>query len=1467
MQFLIIFLVEASLLQLDLTGSVGQIILDSSGNNLDSILGTTLLVESTDAILTDRGAYFNAGTRISLPPNNLHPESLPPISSSYVFTLTFKVLSAGCILSVTNSGSTLQSLCWSGGVLTFTQNGASLTSAVSLGIPYLDIWTVVNFGYNVVVLLDCISLGLELYVTSPCTSSLGSTLSLSTTDTIVLGTNPVTSSNFQGFVSGVYLYSGFSAALGAPTVIPTGSDVPLETSGGVACSCGSYSCLNNNPADCNVCDSSCGEFCSGTASTDCLNVQNLCSPYYYDAATGKCDSTILEIPDCSVQVSSTVCSSCNSGYYLSVAQDGCCLYRYYYSSGSCLACSSDCYTCSGALSTQCLSCVSGASVAGNGACQCSTGYYTSSSSPLACTACNSNCLSCSGGTSSDCLSCVTGASVTSGVCQCNNGYYQSQSSPLVCTSCDSTCLTCNGGTSSNCLTCVTSATATAGVCTCNSGYYPSQSSPLACTACDPTCVTCSGGTSSDCLDCVAAATASSGVCLCNAGYYPSQASPLICTACEPTCATCNGGASSSCLTCVAGASVVSGACLCSTGYYLSQSSPLVCSACHSNCLACTGGTALDCSSCITNASTSSPGPCVCDTGYYQSSTSPIVCGICYQDCSSCQGGASADCLSCADPHSSTASPGPCSCIFGYYASSVSPLACTGCNTDCTSCSLGTSSSCLTCSDANASTNSPGPCTCNGGYYPSSLSPLVCTQCDADCATCSSGTSSDCLLCTDTHATSLSPGPCICNAGYFSIQTSPLICSICDISCLTCSVNSLNCNSCTDPNALVSLGVCVCSGGYYASATIPLVCSICNIDCATCSAGTNSDCLTCADPNALTLTTPGACSCKSTYFPSSTSPLVCSPCNIDCSSCVAGTSADCMACAGTNAITNAPGACYCGTGFFPWPSTIFSCKACNYDCMTCSGSEPWDCYTCSDPNAYLVQTPGETIGSCACNDHYFPSQKTPLICTECDSSCSNCTGSGVDQCTSCTAHNAGTLTNPGECICNEGYFNTSASPLVCSACNVACGRCNGPSPNNCTSCNHLQYLVNNSCVCVQGLVINYTTGQCLSCIDQCQECADTSTCSKCRDGFYYDAERAKCENCDASCKNCSGPNENQCFSCRISNITPSQYTNLCTCDTNQYVETPSPLVCKNCTEGCMECISLNCFKCSQGYTLIGYSCARDELKLTVTVTENNTIVFTFSEALLSILSTSDFTMHYQSQVLVFELTPIRNNTYNIVLISTPSAIGSILLSIEFKSRPLGESNSILSVLEYSCTLILTNGADSLSKVMQNINTVISTLVAGSVFTSVMSNNQPSLVWASLNTAQILCYVPLQNIALPNTLNNFLKAIQPINILPNYWISTGFYNCTDTEINAQFFSYGYSCNYFITNTGELLLAFTLSVAILPFFVIIYYLTTGKVSRYFFSKISEYRWNFFIRYWIEGFIDLMIACVISFSTVRVI
>ena len=104
-------LAKASQLSYPFTTSVGQLVQDSSGNNFDGVLGSTLLTESNDAILTDRGAYFNSGTRISVPPNAIHPDSLLPITNTFLFVITFKVLGPGCLLSITNGATTKLSAC------------------------------------------------------------------------------------------------------------------------------------------------------------------------------------------------------------------------------------------------------------------------------------------------------------------------------------------------------------------------------------------------------------------------------------------------------------------------------------------------------------------------------------------------------------------------------------------------------------------------------------------------------------------------------------------------------------------------------------------------------------------------------------------------------------------------------------------------------------------------------------------------------------------------------------------------------------------------------------------------------------------------------------------------------------------------------------------------------------------------------------------------------------------------------------------------------------------------------------------------------------------------------------------------------------------------------------------------------------------------------------------------------------
>ena len=1127
------------------------------------------------------------------------------------------------------------------------------------------------FGYYIINFPGlCVSTGLNLYVTAPCATGLYSVLVLSTTDTVVLGTNPVTSQNFEGFVSNIYIYSDLLSSLLTSTSTPSGSNNPLCTSGGVTCNCGVYSCINNDANDCNTCDASCGDTCTvASSSSSCINVQSICSPSYYDAALGACDTSITAISNCAVQSSSTVCTQCNSGYYQSPSQEACCLYRYYYNAGSCAACSSDCYTCSGGLGTECLSCVSGAAVTGAGSCECSDGYYESAGSPLACAACSGDCATCSGGTSSDCLSCGVGAGVVAGSCLCESGYFTSQVGPLVCTACDSSCLTCSGSTSSDCLTCSGGAAAVAGVC---------------------------GG--------------------CSSGFYASQLAPLVCTACDPNCASCSGGSSS------------------------------------------------DCQGCVANASTANPGACLCDQGYYQSA----------------------------------------------------------------------------------------------------VSPLVCTSCNADCSQCSAGTSSDCLQCADVNAGSTSPGPCICNAGYFASQTSPLVCTLCGVECATCINTSSNCQSCAEPNAAITLaGSCICSSGYYASSTSPLSCTACSADCSTCSAGTSSDCWTCTDPGASTSMSPGPCFCQSAYYTVSTSPLVCGPCQTDCATCSGSTSEDCLTCAGTSASTLGPGPCLCGTGLFADSFSPISCEHCNINCKTCAGEGISDCLSCMDSNAFVNGTNG--VGECLCNDYYYAASSSPLMCARCSSECLHCVGAAADECISCVAAHASTVDNSSECLCTEGYYNSSVGPLECRECDVLCRGCTGPSEYNCTSCNDHQDLIDGACICVGGFIMNYTTGLCGSCILHCIECTNTSTCTSCSSGYYYDSDEYQCRSCQKSCKECSGPAPNQCISCSNSMVTPSNKTSTCVCNSNQYEANMSPLICLDCDDGCDQCNATQCFNCSIGFQLNGSVCERKELFLTISSHANNSLLFEFSENLQTILTTSDFSIYYTSQVLDYKIISLSNRAYLIELTSFPSATGIIALLIQFNNQLIGASNSLLAIMQYSTSINLIQSTDLLSQTLQKINTVISVLAAGSAMSSIALNNQPSLVWASLNTAQILCYVPLQNIALPTGLHNFLMSIQPINILPNYWISTGIYNCTSSDIQSQFLSYGYTCNYFITNTGELLLVLVVYLSLFPCLVLLYITTSGKAKNYFLIQIKGYRWNLLIRFWIEGFLDMMIACIITMNTVR--
>lgn len=104
-------------------------------------------------------------------------------------------------------------------------------------------------------------------------------------------------------------------------------------------------------------------------------------------------------------------------------------------------------TCSGGLSTDCLSCSGSLFLNSlNHTCSaiCPSGYYKNVSSNK-CLSCNSNCHTCFGGNTDNCSSCTGLLYFNSLTNECSStcpGGYYANTSNNICTVCDSTCLTC-----------------------------------------------------------------------------------------------------------------------------------------------------------------------------------------------------------------------------------------------------------------------------------------------------------------------------------------------------------------------------------------------------------------------------------------------------------------------------------------------------------------------------------------------------------------------------------------------------------------------------------------------------------------------------------------------------------------------------------------------------------------------------------------------------------------------------------------------------------------------------------------------------------------------------------------------------------------------------------------------------------------------------------------------------------------
>ena len=644
---------------------------------------------------------------------------------------------------------------------------------------------------------------------------------------------------------------------------------------------GGEGCDDNNTISGDGCSSTCqvehGFVCTGGS----LTLHDTCASVCGDGACA-----VDEECDDGNRVGGDGCSStchiepqyaCNRGSASSASNCTLC---------SALAPQRNCYTC--ALDGRCTACSGAAPFLDGSSCVPSCTPLQKYSNDSRCEACDLLCLTCSGASSTQCLSCDSSGMQpflvgTECFSECPDRHFATSQNGASygCTACHASCNTCTNSSSATCTSCDLSSTAKyldeqfpgVGSCrdACPASKYVGDGNK--CVACHVSCGSCAGSLATECTSCAEGYTAESdGTCsrACNLDHY-FAAYPADQTTCPslswqtqpesmsstfvgriaagtwiadavvsvtfPSSVTLNtifgaqnaGSSDSGTAFSLRLDSSSAGNAISMTGQPGSLASdPTLacdsaqfalgeCRACESNCRTCVGS-ATNCTTCATGLVLLSQAcESECPIGMYadQSGRAP-TCVPCHTSCEACNGPQQTDCLSCNRPPSPPALPPSAPPTPPALPSPPSTPPAT---------MVSPSPSPPPPSPPPSPDTPPPPLdqlayfynsgclySCPSNHYPDAQ--YTCRQCDGSCAECVGPSSSSCTAC-HSLAPILHDGACLqaCLSGLYAENDR---CHACDATCVTCAgggnTSCTSCNHASDTPHLVN-GACILKVGF------------------------------------------------------------------------------------------------------------------------------------------------------------------------------------------------------------------------------------------------------------------------------------------------------------------------------------------------------------------------------------------------------------------------------------------------------------------------------------------------------------------------------------------------------------------------------------------------------------------------------------------------------------------------------
>jgi hypothetical protein len=256
--------------------------------------------------------------------------------------------------------------------------------------------------------------------------------------------------------------------------------------------------------------------------------------------------------------------------------------------------------------------------------------------------------------------------------------------------------------------------------------------------------------------------------------------------------------------------------------------------------------------------------------------------------------------------------------------------------------------------------------------------------------------------------------------------------------------------------------------------------------------------------------------------------------------------------------------------------------------------------------------------------------------------------------------------------------------------------------------------------------------------------------------------------------------------------------------------------------------------------------------TLSLTEENAVVLHFSTAIQ--LSASDLKVLIGGVEAHFTLEQLGPTEFT-VLISDPSLlqdgadVSVILLNSDIT---LDESSAALTLPANSSQK---SSEQSTADAIGSFTQMITAIILGAITVAGISSGNLSSTWILISSLQLLQYIPVMQLNLTLPLTELFKNLS-FNFLPNPF--TYFIHSSSATGPAQ--RMDFDTNNFALNFGDIASGLIVGVLMWPVCLLISELDFTVVSPSCRRAVSEYRWNYFIRFIVEAYCDLVFTAVVQ-------